>query len=138
MWAYIWGLSTNMFEIKQIVFIRVTSATPQRFTGSSTYWNDTSEDLKSSTLPASPGSSTGSERNFYFLAKYFTLIFHAAMVGYCKRKLFWHAKKNNLILHSKWVFLLTSVDFGSRSETSKMNVNQLRACVADFQTVEYD
>lgn len=58
------------------------------------------------------------------------------MAGYCKKKLFWHANKNNLILHSKWVFLLTSVDFGSRSETSKMNVNQVRAYVADFQTVE--
>lgn len=74
---------------------------------------------------------------FWISAKYFTLVFHAAMVGYWRRKLFWQAKKNNLISHSKWVFLLTSVDFGSRSETSKMNVNQVRACVADFQTVEY-
>lgn len=134
MWAYIQGLSTNMHEIQKIVFTKVTA---QRLTGSNTYWNVTLEDLKSNVLPVSPGSSTGSERNFYFAAKYFTLVFDTAVVGYCKGNLFWHVKKNNLTLHSKLVFLLTSVDFGSRSESSKMNVNQVRACVADFQTVEY-
>lgn len=73
MWAYIQGLSTNMYEteIQKIVFTKVTSVPPQRFTSSNTYWNVALEDLKSNVLPVSPGSSTGSERNFYFPAKYF-------------------------------------------------------------------
>lgn len=39
MWAYIQGLSTNMYEteIQKIVFTKVTSVPPQRFTSSNTY-----------------------------------------------------------------------------------------------------